>query len=119
MKDDGERSRRGNRGGGSGRGGSDKDKIDALGRLLTRILCHMASELNLNIQSVGSVKVLDLLKLTLKTFANVSLRAHTVDDIKEITSQNYSLYISNGWAAVQVEAEDRGTKGPTRFLLAA
>ncbi|MEI4867046.1 hypothetical protein, partial [Klebsiella pneumoniae] len=38
-----------NQGGrGRGRGGSGTDKIDALGRLMTRILRHMASELNLN-----------------------------------------------------------------------
>ncbi|KAJ8764727.1 hypothetical protein K2173_009112 [Erythroxylum novogranatense] len=74
MKDDGERSRRGNRGGGSGQGGSGKDEIDALGRLLIRIF-------------VGSIKVPDLLKLTLKTFANVSLRAHTASaDNSEVSS---------------------------------
>ncbi|KAJ8772823.1 hypothetical protein K2173_028000 [Erythroxylum novogranatense] len=100
MKDDGDRSRRGNRGGGSGRGGSGKDKIDALGRLLTRILRHMASELNLNIQSDGFVKVQDLLSLNLKTFANVPLRAHTVDDIKEAVrrdnKQRFSLLEEDG-----------------------
>ncbi|XVF79871.1 hypothetical protein PTKIN_Ptkin15bG0025000 [Pterospermum kingtungense] len=75
-KHGGERSR-------GDRGGGGKDKIDALGRLLTRILRHMATELNLNMRSDGYVKVEDLLKLNLKTFANVPLRSHTVDDIKE------------------------------------
>ncbi|MFQ6626812.1 hypothetical protein Gotur_006407 [Gossypium turneri] len=49
----------------------------------TRILRHMATELNLNMRSDGYVKVEDLLKLNMKTFANIPLRSHTVDDIKE------------------------------------
>nr|GMD45409.1 tRNA 2'-phosphotransferase 1 isoform X1 [Ipomoea batatas] len=92
-KDKRERSR--GRGGGSG-----KDKIDALGRLLTRILRHMAFELNLNMRSDGFVKVQDLLKLDLKTFANMPLRLHTVDDIKEAArkdnKQRFSLLEENG-----------------------
>ncbi|CAN1327884.1 tRNA 2'-phosphotransferase 1 [Linum perenne] len=53
MKSDRERSRgRGGRGGGAG--GSGMDKIDALGRLLTRILRHMASELSLNMRNDGN-----------------------------------------------------------------
>ncbi|KAF2292803.1 hypothetical protein GH714_029103 [Hevea brasiliensis] len=46
MRNHGERSR-----GHSGGGGGGKDKIDALGRLLTHILRHMATELNLNMRS--------------------------------------------------------------------
>ncbi|KAL6214476.1 hypothetical protein ACLB2K_013910 [Fragaria x ananassa] len=57
--------------------------IDALGRLLTHILRHMASELNLDMRSDGFVKVHDVLKLNLKTFANIPLSSHTVDEIKE------------------------------------
>ncbi|KAM5554880.1 hypothetical protein ABKV19_023013 [Rosa sericea] len=84
VKDEGERSR-GRGGGGRGRGGgSGKDRVDALGRLLTRILRHMASELNLDMRSDGFVKVHDILKLNLKTFANIPLSSHTVDEIKEI-----------------------------------
>lgn len=45
----------------------------------------MASELNLNMRSDGFVKVHDLLKLNMKTFANVPLRSHTVDDIREVS----------------------------------
>ncbi|MFQ6626811.1 hypothetical protein Gotur_006407 [Gossypium turneri] len=93
MKHDRERSR------GRGGGGS-KDKIDALGRLLTRILRHMATELNLNMRSDGYVKVEDLLKLNMKTFANIPLRSHTVDDIKEAVrkdnKQRFSLLEENG-----------------------
>nr|GMD46902.1 tRNA 2'-phosphotransferase 1 isoform X1 [Ipomoea batatas] len=92
-KDKRERSR--GRGGGSG-----KDKIDALGRLLTRILRHMAFELNLNMRSDGFVKVHDLLKLDLKTFANIPLRLHTVNDIKgavrKDNKQRFSLLEENG-----------------------
>ncbi|CAH9108368.1 unnamed protein product [Cuscuta epithymum] len=73
-------------------GGSGKDKIDALGRLLARILRHMASELNLNMRSDGFVKVQDLLKLHLKTFANISLRLHTVDDIKELWTATFRKF---------------------------
>ncbi|XP_075074053.1 uncharacterized protein LOC107773662 [Nicotiana tabacum] len=87
-----------------GRGGaaasSGKDKIDALGRLLLRILRHMASELNLNMRNDGYVKVQDLLKLNLKTFANVPLRSHTVDDVKEAVrndnKQRFGLLEENG-----------------------
>ncbi|XP_065859387.1 uncharacterized protein [Euphorbia lathyris] len=96
MNNNRERSRgRGGRGGGGG-----KDKIDALGRLLTRILRHMASELNLNVRSDGYVKIQDLLKLNMKTFANIPLRSHTIDDIKEAVrkdnKQRFSLLEENG-----------------------
>ncbi|GLT51931.1 hypothetical protein SLA2020_253020 [Shorea laevis] len=95
MKQDREGSK--GRGGGSSSG---KDKIDALGRLLTRILRHMATELNLNMQSDGYVKVQDLLKLNLKTFANIPLRSHTVDDIREAVrkdnKQRFSLLEESG-----------------------
>jgi 2'-phosphotransferase len=47
-------------------------------------LRHKASELNLNMRSDGFVKVEDLLKLNMKTFANVPLRSHTDDDVKEV-----------------------------------
>ncbi|KAG4379203.1 hypothetical protein GLYMA_17G199600v4 [Glycine max] len=91
-------------GGGSGSG---KDKIDSLSRLLslaketlTRILRHMASELNLNMRSDGYVKVNDLLKLNLKTFANIPLRSHTIDHIREAVrkdnKQRFSLLEENG-----------------------
>ncbi|XAR63177.1 2'-phosphotransferase [Bertholletia excelsa] len=96
MKDSRERSR----GRGGGGGSSGKDKIDALGRLLTRILRHMASELNLNMRSDGYVKVQDLLKLNIKSFANIPLRAHTVDDVREAVrkdnKQRLSLLEENG-----------------------
>ncbi|RDX79960.1 tRNA 2'-phosphotransferase 1, partial [Mucuna pruriens] len=113
MRNDRERTR--GRGGGSGSG---KDKIDALGRLLTRILRHMASELNLNMRSDGYVKVNDLLKLNLKTFANIPLRSHTIEDIREAVrkdnKQRFSLIEENeelliranqGHTVVAVETE--------------
>ncbi|CAI9764799.1 unnamed protein product [Fraxinus pennsylvanica] len=81
-------------------GGSCKDKIDALGRLLTRILRHMASELKLDMRSDGYVNVQDLLKLKLKTFANIPLHLHTVDDVREAVrkdnKQRFSLLEENG-----------------------
>ncbi|CAN6704155.1 unnamed protein product [Malus baccata var. baccata] len=97
VKNDRERSR--GRGGGGG-GGAGKDKIDALGRLLTRILRHMAGELSLNMRSDGYVKVNDLLKLNIKTFANIPLRSHTIDEIKEAVrkdnKQRFGLLEENG-----------------------
>lgn len=97
MRNDRERSR--GRGGGGG-GGSGKDKIDALGRLLTRVLRHMATELKLNMRGDGYVKVQDLLKLNLKTFANIPLKSHTIDDIREAVrkdnKQRFGLLEENG-----------------------
>jgi hypothetical protein len=46
----------------------------------------MASELNLSMRSDGYVKVQDLLKLNMKTFANIPLKSHTVDDVREVRS---------------------------------
>ncbi|KAL1546474.1 2'-phosphotransferase [Salvia divinorum] len=109
-------SARSNRGGGRGRGietkdnhqrsrvngstSSGNDKINALGRLLTRILRHKASDLNLDMRNDGYVKVQDLLKLNLKTMANIPLRSHTVEDIREAVRQDnkqrFSLLEENG-----------------------
>ncbi|KAK8938625.1 hypothetical protein KSP39_PZI011206 [Platanthera zijinensis] len=84
--------------GGAVTGGDDR--IDALGRLLTKILRHMAVELNLEIGSHGYVRVDDLLKLNLTTYTNAPLRAHTVEDIKEAVrrdnKQRFSLLEENG-----------------------
>ncbi|KAL7083317.1 hypothetical protein ACP275_14G153800 [Erythranthe tilingii] len=99
MKDNRQRSR-GRGSGGGGGGSSGNDKIDALGRLLTRVLRHMASELKLDMRSDGYIKVEDLLKLNLKTFANVPLRSHTIDDVTEAVrkdnKQRFSLLEENG-----------------------
>ncbi|KAF8379300.1 hypothetical protein HHK36_028733 [Tetracentron sinense] len=92
MRDERQRSR--------GGGAPAKDNIDALGRLLTRILRHMASELNLDMRSDGYVRVRDLLQLNMKTFANIPLRSHTVDDVREAVrkdnKQRFSLLEENG-----------------------
>ncbi|XP_062028882.1 ubiquitin-conjugating enzyme E2 28-like [Rosa rugosa] len=68
-------------------------------RSLTRILRHMASELNLDMRSDGFVKVHDLLELNLKTFANIPLSSHIVDEIKEAVrkdnKQRFSLLEEN------------------------
>ncbi|PIA50040.1 hypothetical protein AQUCO_01300640v1 [Aquilegia coerulea] len=84
-----------------GQGGSTRDnQIDALGRLLTRILRHMASQLKLNMRSDGYVRVDDILKLNMKTFANIPLSLHTVDDIREAVrkdnKQRFGLFEENG-----------------------
>ncbi|KAL6565860.1 hypothetical protein OROHE_004915 [Orobanche hederae] len=94
MTDNRQRSR------GSGSGSSGNDKIDALGRLLTRILRHMASELKLDMRSDGYVKIQDLLKLDIRTFANVPLGSHTIDEVREAvrrdTKQRFSILEENG-----------------------
>ncbi|XP_013634347.1 PREDICTED: tRNA 2'-phosphotransferase 1 isoform X1 [Brassica oleracea var. oleracea] len=91
---------RGGGGGGRGGGGGGGDRIDALGRLLTRILRHMASELRLNMRGDGFVKAGDLLSLNLKTSANVQLKSHTIDEIREAVrrdnKQRFSLVEENG-----------------------
>ncbi|KAK1559524.1 hypothetical protein Q3G72_015365 [Acer saccharum] len=106
------------RGGGSGGG---KDRIDALGRLLTRILRHMASELNLNMRSDGYVKVQDLLKLNLKTFANIPLQSHTVDEIREAVrrdnKQRFSLVEENGELLIRANQGHTITAVETESLL--
>ncbi|KAK1262545.1 hypothetical protein QJS04_geneDACA020527 [Acorus gramineus] len=86
--------------GGRGRDSAGTDKIDALGRLLTRILRHMASELKLDMRSDGYVRVQDLLRLKLVTFSKIPLSLHTVADIKEAVrrdnKQRFSLLEENG-----------------------
>ncbi|KAL4024556.1 hypothetical protein IC575_012916 [Cucumis melo] len=117
LRNDRERTR----GRGGGGGGSGKDKIDALGRLLTRILRHMASELNLNMRNDGYVKVEDLLKLNLKTFANIPLRSHTIDDIREAVrkdnKQRFSLLDENGELLIRANQGHTVTAVETESLL--
>ncbi|CAN6831186.1 unnamed protein product [Brassica oleracea] len=99
-RDNDRRRPQGRGGGGGGRGGGGGDRIDALGRLLTRILRHMASELRLNMRGDGFVKAGDLLSLNLKTSANVQLKSHTIDEIREAVrrdnKQRFSLVEENG-----------------------
>ncbi|CAI9103685.1 OLC1v1002217C2 [Oldenlandia corymbosa var. corymbosa] len=95
MRDNSNRDRQRGRGRGGSGGGAGKDKIDALGRLLTRVLRHMAAELKLDMRNDGFVKVKDLLKLNLRTFANIPLSSHTIEDIREAVrkdnKQRFSL----------------------------
>ncbi|XP_024992394.1 tRNA 2'-phosphotransferase 1 [Cynara cardunculus var. scolymus] len=109
------------RGRGGGGGGGGQDRIDALGRLLTRILRHMASQLNLNMRSDGYVKVQDLLRLNLKTFANVPISSHTVDDIKEAVirdnKQRFSLLEENGELLIRANQGHTVTLVETESLL--
>ncbi|KAJ6839103.1 tRNA 2'-phosphotransferase 1-like [Iris pallida] len=94
----GQRERSGGDSGGGGGGGTDR--IDALGRLLTRILRHMASEMKLDIRSDGYVPVRDLLALNMTTFAKIPLKSHTIEDVKEAVrrdnKQRFSLLEENG-----------------------
>ncbi|XP_050386003.1 uncharacterized protein LOC126802419 isoform X2 [Argentina anserina] len=111
----------GGRGSGRGSGGSGKDRVDALGRLLTRILRHMASELNLDMRSDGFVKVHDLLRLNLKTFANIPLSSHTVDEIKEAVrrdnKQRFSLLEENAELLIRANQGHSTTIVETERLL--
>ncbi|KAM0939212.1 putative 2'-phosphotransferase [Dioscorea sansibarensis] len=84
--------------GGGGKGGVGR--IDALGRLLTRILRHQASELKLDIRSDGYVRVRNLLMLNVTTLAKVPLKSHSMDEVKEAVrkdnKQRFSLLEENG-----------------------
>ncbi|CAH1448053.1 unnamed protein product [Lactuca virosa] len=106
---------------GRGGGGGGQDRIDALGRLLTRILRHMASELKLNMRSDGYVKVEDLLRLNMKTFANVPITSHTIDDIKEAVrrdnKQRFSLLEENGELLIRANQGHTVTLVETESLL--
>ncbi|KAJ1257822.1 hypothetical protein BS78_10G025900 [Paspalum vaginatum] len=91
----------GRRRGAGGRGGGDGgDRIDALGRLLTRVLRHMAAELRLNMRPDGYVRVSHLLNLNLQTFAKIPLKSHSVDEIREAVrrdnKQRFSLLEEDG-----------------------
>ncbi|KAI3800461.1 hypothetical protein L1987_28552 [Smallanthus sonchifolius] len=101
--------------------GSEQDRIDALGRLLTSILRHTAPQLNLNMRSDGYVKVQDLLRLTLKTFANVPINSHTVDHIKEAVKrdnkQRFSLLEENGELLIRANQGHTVTLVETESLL--
>lgn len=115
MKGDRQRSR------GHGSASSGNDKIDALGRLLTRILRHMASELKLDMRSDGYVKVQDLLQLNMRTFANIPLRSHTVDDVREAVrkdnKQRFSLLEENGELLIRANQGHTVTTVETESLL--
>ncbi|KAL6558956.1 hypothetical protein OROMI_019306 [Orobanche minor] len=97
------------------------DKIDALGRLLTRILRHMASKLNLDIRSAGYVKVQDLLKLDKTTSPKIPLRSHTIEDIKEAVrhddKQQFSLVEENGELLLRANQGHTLTTVETESLL--
>ncbi|GLJ13193.1 hypothetical protein SUGI_0207200 [Cryptomeria japonica] len=83
-----------------GRGKFKGDKINSLGRLLTRILRHNAVKLRLNIRPDGYVPLDQLLKLREKSFAGIPLCSHTIDDVHEAVKndnkQRLSLLEENG-----------------------
>lgn len=60
---------------------SDED-IEELGRLLTRILRHQATELRLAIRGDGFVEVAALLRLSVKTRGGRTLSSFSVDDVR-------------------------------------
>ncbi|KAL8556521.1 hypothetical protein ACS0TY_004099 [Phlomoides rotata] len=98
MKDNYPRSR------GSGGGSAGKDKIDAL-----------------DMRSDGFVKVQDLLMLNLKTFANVPLRSHTIEDVREAVrkdnKQRFSLLEENGELLIRANQGHTLTTVETESLL--
>ncbi|KAL7590687.1 hypothetical protein Lser_V15G38847 [Lactuca serriola] len=75
----------------------------------------MASELNLKMRSDGYVKVQDLLRLNMKTSANIPITSHTFNDIKEAVrldnKQRFSLLEENGELLV------RANQGHTLMLV--
>lgn len=48
------------------------------------MLRHMAVELGLDMRTDGYVKVRDLLRLKVRSYAEVPFNAHTVDEIREV-----------------------------------
>ncbi|XP_020183770.1 uncharacterized protein [Aegilops tauschii subsp. strangulata] len=93
---------RGGRGaaGRAGGRGDGSNRVDALGRLLTTVLRHMAPELGLGMRSDGYVRARDLLGLNLQTFAKSPLKSHSVDEIREAVrrdnKQRFSLLEEDG-----------------------
>ncbi|KAK3131527.1 hypothetical protein QOZ80_6AG0507600 [Eleusine coracana subsp. coracana] len=87
-------------GGRGGRSGEGSERVDALGRLLVKVLRHMAPELGLDMRPDGYVRVRDLLRIDLPTYANIPLKSHTVDEIREAVrlsnKQRFSLLEENG-----------------------
>ncbi|KAL8556519.1 hypothetical protein ACS0TY_004099 [Phlomoides rotata] len=87
----------------------------------TRILRHMASVLKLDMRSDGFVKVQDLLMLNLKTFANVPLRSHTIEDVREAVrkdnKQRFSLLEENGELLIRANQGHTLTTVETESLL--
>eukprot|EP00250_Pteridium_aquilinum_P014401 c21965_g1_i1 orf=107-1342(+) len=79
---------------------ASQDRIYFLGRLLTSILRHRATDLNLQVRDDGYVVVTDLLKLGVKTRAGIPLSVYTVDDILKAVErddkQRFSLLTENG-----------------------
>lgn len=45
---------------------------------------HLAVELGLDMRTDGYVRVSDLLKLNMQTYAEVPLKNHTVDEVREV-----------------------------------
>ncbi|RLM54570.1 hypothetical protein C2845_PM10G01760 [Panicum miliaceum] len=66
----------------------------------SKVLRHMAAELGLDMRPDGYVRVCDLLRLNLQSFANVPLKCHTVDEIREAVrrdnKQMFSLLEEDG-----------------------
>ncbi|CAL5082669.1 unnamed protein product [Urochloa decumbens] len=81
-------------GGRGGRDGGDGRRIAALGRIMSRVLRHMAAGLGLKMRTDGYVRVSDLLKLNLWTYAEVPLKSHTVDEIREAVRRDSKLRFS-------------------------
>lgn len=52
----------------------------------------MATELTLNMRGDGFIKVEDLLKLNLKTSANIQLKSHMVDEIREVSCTIFTSF---------------------------
>ncbi|KAK4397480.1 tRNA 2'-phosphotransferase 1 [Sesamum angolense] len=81
----------------------------------------MASELKLEMRSDGYVKVQDVLKLNLKTFANIPLRSHTIEDVREAirkdNKQRFNLLEENGELLIRANQGHTITTVETESLL--
>ncbi|GJP38593.1 hypothetical protein CLOM_g23033 [Closterium sp. NIES-68] len=74
-------------GGGRGRGQEDRE-IDALGRCMTKILRHQASQLGIHVAPDGFVLVVDLLRLPVNTNAHRPLASHTLEDVRKAVARD-------------------------------
>ncbi|KAH7387387.1 hypothetical protein KP509_16G020300 [Ceratopteris richardii] len=82
------------------KGSASEDRIYFLGRLLTSILRHRATELNLEVRNDGYVFVDNLLKLPIRTRQGIPLSAFTVDDVLKAVErdnkQRFGVLTENG-----------------------
>ena len=66
----------------------DEAKINNLGRLLTTILRHRATEMGLTMKADGYIPVREILSLKQRTRSKIQLKSHTVADVVSAVQQD-------------------------------